>query len=69
MSQDYTSQPTTKDLELEQLLEQEHYAKTQSKIITQNVDNLFDADHRNAMIRQYGGTMAQIITVGELMDY
>ena len=30
-------------------------------------DNLFSANHRNAMIKRYGATSAQRITIGELL--
>ncbi len=33
---------------------------------TQAEDNLFSANHRNAMIQQHQGTMAQIYTVEQL---
>ena len=34
-------------------------------------DNLFSANHRNAMIQHHGGTMAQVVTVDDLIkdDY
>ncbi len=32
-------------------------------LMEQMFDNLFSANHRNAMIRQHGGTQAQIIKV------
>jgi len=33
----------------------------------QGVDNLFSANHRNAMLQQHNGTMAQIYTVEQIL--
>jgi hypothetical protein len=35
---------------------------------SQAFDNLFSANHRNAMIRNHGGTQAQVIKIGELLQ-
>jgi hypothetical protein len=42
-----------------------HKSITELKL--QSRDNLFSANHRNAMIEQYNYTDAMIATVGELM--
>ena len=38
-------------------------------IASQAVDNLFNANHRNAMIAQHGATSAQWTTIEQLIEY
>lgn len=38
----------------------------QTRIVAQSRDNIFSANHRNAMIQKYGYTEAMRITIGDL---
>jgi non-ribosomal peptide synthetase component F len=53
---------------MSQLFDQlKEIASETQKIQKQSFDNLFNADHRNAMLEKYGYTEAQTVTIEELM--
>ena len=60
--------PDLKVVEFDLLQTLTDFVDLQNKVVSQGVDNLFSANHRAAMIRQHKGTMAQIVTVGDLIN-
>jgi len=41
--------------------------KKQAEIAATSADNIFNADHRNKMLRDHNGTMAQVVKIEDLI--